>query len=83
MATANEKEPAKKEKPKKAAYNYKVKTSGSRLRVRSKASLGKDSLILTTLANGTKLHVVKFSGKMAQIDKPTKGYVSKTYIGKI
>lgn len=70
----------KKEEPK---YNYKVKTSGSRLRVRSKASLGKDSLILTTLANGTKLHVVKFSGKMAQIDKPTKGYVSKTYIGKI
>lgn len=67
----------------KTTYNYKVKTSGSRLRVRSKASLNKDSLILTTLANGTKLHVVKFSGKMAQIDKPTKGYVSKTYIGKL
>lgn len=66
-----------------SSYNYKVKTSGSRLRVRSKANLGKDSLILTTLANGTKLHVVKFSGKMAQIDKPTKGYVSKTYIDKI
>lgn len=79
------KEPAKKEEPKKEApkYNYKVKTSGSRLRVRSKANTNRDSLILTTLANGTKLHVVKFEGKMAKIDKPAKGYVSKTYIGKI
>lgn len=72
-------------KPKKEApkYNYKVMTSGGRLRVRSKASLAKDSLILTTLANGAKIHVEKFSGKFAKIDKPTKGYVSKTYIGKI
>ena len=66
-----------------STYNYKVKTSGSRLRVRSKASLGKDSLILTTLANGTKLHVDKFSGKMAHITKPKVGYVSKTYIEKL
>lgn len=71
------------EKPASGTYNYKVKTSGSRLRVRSKASLGKDSEILTTLANGTKLHVDKFSGKMAHITKPKVGYVSKTYIEKL
>lgn len=64
-------------------YNYKVNTSGSRLRVRAKASTGIDSAILTTLANGKKVHVDKFSGKMAHIDKPVKGYVSKTYIKKI
>lgn len=64
-------------------YNYKVNTSGSRLRVRAKASTGKDSAILTTLANGKKIHVDRFSGKMAHIDKPVKGYVSKTYIKKI